>query len=111
MRRLLAAAVSILVTLAVLYVIGSAGSAWHPKATTTSNPLPAAGTPTRPATTETSTAQTTTVITATRTDCRRRQYRDGAIASDPACAPGKLDPAATGNLALELPRFPGQVRA
>jgi len=97
MRRLLAAAVSILVTLTVLYAIGSASSARHPKATTTTNPLPgaqqAAKTATRPAATETNTAQATTVITATRTDCRWRQYHDGAIASDPTCAPGKLDPA------------------
>jgi len=103
MRRLLAAAVSILVMLAVLYVIGSAGGARHPKAASASPPLPAARQAARPATrppvTEASTAQATTVITATRTDCRWRQYRDGAIASDPACAPGKLDPAVTGNLA------------
>jgi hypothetical protein len=38
------------------------------------------------------------VITAARTNCRWRQYRDGATASDPSRAPGKLDPAATANI-------------
>ena len=105
MRRLVAAAVSILVTLAVLYVIGSAGSSRHAKATT-SSPLyaarQAARTSTRPTATQTSAAHTTTVITATWTDCRWRQYRDGAIASDPACAPGKLNPTATRNIAQTI---------
>ena len=101
MRRLLAAAVSILVTLAVLYVIGSAGSARRTKAMTTSLPAAqqAARTASRPSRTGASTAHAITVITATRTDCHWRQYRDSAIASDPACAPGKLDPTVTGNLA------------
>jgi hypothetical protein len=39
------------------------------------------------------------VITASRTDCRWRRYRDGAIGTDPSCAPGELDPAVTENTA------------
>jgi hypothetical protein len=97
MRRILAAAVSILVTVGALYVVGSAGSARHPKATTTSLAAQQAGTPTRPAAAQATTAQTTTVITATRTDCRWRRYPDGAVATDPSCAPGRLDPAVTAN--------------
>ena len=101
MKRSLVAAVAVLVTLGVLYVIGSTGSARHTKAMT--NVLPAAQragrTAARPTATETATARTATVITAARTDCRWRQYPDGAIASDPSCAPGKLDPAATANVA------------
>ena len=102
MKRLLAAADAVLVMLGVLYVIGSTGSARHASATTTPV-LPAAEqaarTATRPTATHTATAQTTTVITAPRTNCRWRQYHDGAIASDPSCAPGKLNPAATANTA------------
>jgi hypothetical protein len=100
MKRLLAVAVPILVMLGVVYVIGSAGTARHPKATTS---LPVAQhtarTAARPTASQTITAQTTAVITAPRTNCRWRQYHDGAIASDPSCAPGKLNPAATANIA------------
>ncbi len=116
MRRFLAVALPILVLLVVLYVIGSAGSARHTKSasprllppaqqapTTTSRSItaPQETTPPPPRTAPpTSTdSQTTTVITAKRTDCRWRRYRDGAIGTDPSCAPGKLDPAVTGNTA------------
>lgn len=34
------------------------------------------------------------VLTASRTDCRWRRYRDGALGSDRRCAPGALDTAA-----------------
>jgi hypothetical protein len=101
MRRLLAITLSLLVVLGVLYAIGSSGSPRHTNATSDVPPAAKHGarTATPPPATETSTAPTTTVITATRTDCRWRQYRDRAIASDPARAPGMLDPAATGNIA------------
>ena len=101
MRRLLAIALPLLVMLGVLYAIGSAGSARHTKATT-SVLLPAAKTATRPTTLQTSTAHTTTVITAARTNCRWRQYHDGAIANDPTCAPGKLNSTATANIAQTI---------
>jgi hypothetical protein len=39
------------------------------------------------------------VITATRTDCRWRRYRDGALGSDHSCAPGALDRAVIGRTA------------
>jgi hypothetical protein len=114
MRRFLAAALPILALLVVLYVIGSAGSARHTKstsprllppaqqaATTTSPPTttPQQATPPPPSAVppNSTSAQTTTVITANRTDCRWRRYRDGAIGTDPGCAPGELDPAVTRN--------------
>jgi hypothetical protein len=42
------------------------------------------------------------MITAPRTDCRLRRYRDGAIGSDRACAPGALDPAVLGHTAQTI---------
>ena len=36
------------------------------------------------------------MITAKRTNCRWRRYRDGAISADPHCAPGELEPTAVG---------------
>jgi hypothetical protein len=116
MRRLLAVALPIVVLLAVLYVIGSAGSARQTKSTSPRLVPPAqqAATSTSPSTTARQVAappspspvhpsgsepQTTTVITANRTDCRWRRYRDGAIGADPSCTPGELDPAVTENSA------------
>ena len=116
MRRFLAVALPILVMLVVLYVIGSAGSARHAKSasprllppaqqalTTTSRSITApqetTPPPLRTAPPTSTDSQTTTVITAKRTDCRWRRYRDGAIGTAPSCAPGKLDPAVTGNTA------------
>jgi hypothetical protein len=116
MKRFLAVAFPILALLVVLYVIGSAGSA---RPTTSASPrlLPpaqqAATTASSPTTTRQVTPrptpiavpadstgpQTTTVITANRTDCRWQRYRDGAIGTDPRCAPGELDPAVSGNTA------------
>jgi len=105
MRRLLAIALALLVMLGVLYAIGSADSTRHTNATTSKVPpadQQAATAATRPTATHTSAAHTTTVITAARTDCRWRQYRDGAIASDPDCAPGKLNPTTTSNIAQTI---------
>ena len=119
MRRFSAAALPILVLLVVLYVIGSAGSARQAKSTSpglvppaqqaatstspSTTPRPAA-TPTPPSPVPPSSSQTrtTTVITANRTDCRWRRYRDGAIGTDPSCAPGELDPAVTENTAQTI---------
>jgi hypothetical protein len=110
MRRYLVLVLPVLVMLSVLYVIGSAGSARHPKsarasllppaqqAATTITPAPT--TSPRPATP--TTTQTTAPITAPRTDCSWRQYHDGAIGSDPDCAPGELDPAVTANTAKTI---------
>jgi hypothetical protein len=94
MRRYLLLGVSTLAAVLVAYVIGSAGSATHPK--------PAASKPTQApqqtATTATQTPRmtetTTAVVTASQTDCRWRLYPDGAIGADPHCAPGLLNPAA-----------------
>jgi hypothetical protein len=103
MRRYMAIVFPILVAALVVYVSGSAGSARHA--------TPAARKPTPPGqqTTITSTSRTTstpgttststTVITATRTDCRWRQYPDGAISTDPGCAPGQINPAVPGHTA------------
>ena len=115
----LAITISTLVALVVAgYLIVSGGSGQHAHARTTPSVLPpaqqAAGTTTQPRSTtvpasppaptspapigQTSRSQTSTVITATRTDCRWRRYRDGAIGADPSCAPGKLDPAVAANI-------------
>jgi hypothetical protein len=109
----LAITISTLVALVVAgYLIVSGGSGRHAHAQTTPSVLPpaqqAAGTTTQPGTTVPANSpaptipapigQTSTVITATRTDCRWRQYRDGAISADPSCAPGKLDPAVAANI-------------
>ena len=116
MRRFLTVALPILVLLVVLYVIGSAGSARQAKSTSAGLVPPAqqAATSTSPSSTlrqvatppppnpappSSSQPRTTTVITASRTDCRWRRYRDGAIGTDPSCAPGELDPAVTENTA------------
>jgi hypothetical protein len=116
MRRFLAAALPILVLLGVLYVIGSAGSARQTKSTSprlvpsaqqaatstspsTNTPQKATPAPPGPVHPSGSEPQTTTLITAHRTDCRWRRYRDGAIGPDPSCTPGELDPAVTENTA------------
>ena len=120
MRRYLVVALPILLLGAALYVIGSAGSPGHAKSTPQLLPpaQQAATTRTKTATVPQTTAvphatmmphttavpqttvpHTTTVITAKRTNCRWRRYRDGAIGADPSCAPGKLDPAMNGNTA------------
>ena len=112
MRRFLAVALPVLAMLAVLYAIGSSGSERHTKSTTPSLLPPAqpaattaaqgqartstqASTPTPRTTTA---SETTTVITAKRTDCRWRQYDDGGIGTDPDCAPGALSPGVAGNI-------------
>ncbi|MBV9197310.1 MAG: hypothetical protein JO168_24510 [Solirubrobacterales bacterium] len=107
MRRSLVIVLPVLAILAVLYGIGSAGSARHSTSTspallppakqaaTTATQAPTTSPP--PATPTTS--QATPPITAPRTDCRWREYSDGAIGNDPDCAPGELDPAVTVNTA------------
>ena len=119
MRRFLAVALPILVLVLLLYVIGAAGSARHtespsprlvppaPQAATTTSPpktAPQVVTTAAPSAVppNSTIAQTTRVITANRTDCRWRRYGDGAIGTDPSCAPGELDPAVTGNTALTV---------
>jgi len=42
------------------------------------------------------------VVTSSRTDCRWHHYRDGALGSDPSCAPGALDPAVAGHAARTI---------
>jgi hypothetical protein len=113
MRRYLLLALPILVAAAVAYVVGSTSSARHPKAAA-ANPPPAPRatvttsreTMTSPRATSSSRTRTTssqrataTVTTAPtppgvaplRTDCRWRLYHDGAIGTDPACAPGQIN--------------------
>lgn len=51
---------------------------------------------------ETTTRPVTPVITAPPSDCRWRRYPDGAIGSDPECAPGQLDPAVVGRVAQTI---------
>ena len=109
MRRYLVVAFPVLVMLAVLYMIGSAGSARHAKSTPPRLLPPAqqaATTRTQVATVpqtttapQTTVPQTTTVITAKRTNCRWRRYRDGAIGADPSCAPGSLATGVLGHTA------------
>jgi hypothetical protein len=114
----LAITISTLVALVVAgYLIISGGSGQNAHARTTPSVLPppqqAGGTTTQPSTTvpasppaptspapvgQPSRSQTSTVVTATRTDCRWRQYRDGALSADPSCAPGKLAPAVAANI-------------
>jgi hypothetical protein len=109
MRRFLGIALPLLVLLVVLYVIGSAGGAGRDKST-----APRLLPPARQAVSTTGQAsgaltihqatstvpngaqRTTTVVTAGRTDCRWRRYHDGAIGTDPSCAPGELDTTVTG---------------
>lgn len=110
MRRYLVLLLPVLVMLAVLHAIGSAGTAPHSTSTSPSLLPPAqhaATTATQAPTTSPPpvtppTAQTTTPITAPRTDCRWRRYHDGAIGNDPDCAPGELDPAVTANTARTI---------
>lgn len=112
MRRYLVLVLPLIVMVAVLYVIVSTGGARHAKSTsprllppvhqaaTTTSPAPITGAPpARPTNT-----QTTAPITAPRTNCRWRHYHDGAIGSDPDCAPGELDSAVTANTARTICR-------
>jgi len=107
MRRFLAAALPILALLVVLYVIGSAGSARDTKSTALQLLPPAQRATTTPIQTAASgestkaqtitSAQTSSIVTASRTDCRWRRYRDGAIGPDPDCDPGELDVGVVGH--------------
>lgn len=97
MRRCLPIALVILVALIVISKISTAVSTRNtPHARREATPArqhpAAASTPT------TTAAWTTTTITAARTDCHWRRFRDGAIGTDPACAPGALDAAAAGRI-------------
>jgi len=118
MRRL-AVALPALVVVAGLYLIASRGGV-H-RANPTRHDPPSALTPAPVAPAAQSIAVTRTVpphaavpqprtpphrqarrrpvITAPRTDCRWRRYRDGALGSDRDCAPGALDPAVFGHTA------------
>ncbi|MCL2419675.1 MAG: hypothetical protein FWD04_10305 [Conexibacteraceae bacterium] len=130
MRRL-AAALPALVVLVALYLIATRGGAHHPNPTPPSSPSaarPAATTtsPSQPITSPRTIPATRTapphtphvrpaprprpraqtharpVITAPRTDCRWRRYRDGALGSDHNCAPGALDAAVIGHTARTI---------
>ena len=89
MKRYLAMVLAVLAAVLVVYVIGSAGSARQAKRTA------AKGTPSRQPTPP----RITTVGGAIRTDCRWRLYHDGAIGTDPSCAPGLINPAVVGHTA------------
>jgi hypothetical protein len=101
MRRYLALALSILAALLVVYVIHSAGSERHTKAAA-AKPIPLAQQTATTSTQPTTTTDTTPVVTATRTNCRWRQYSDGAIGTDLSCAPGKINPAIVGHTAQTI---------
>ena len=97
MRRSLPIGVGIVVVLLAISRVTSAGStrgATHGAATTTTASRHRAGlsTATGMAT------HTTTASTAPATECRWRRFRDGAIATDPACAPGQLDAGVVGHI-------------
>jgi len=99
MRRYLAIVLAVLAAVLVVYVIGSAGSARQAKRTA------AKETPLRqttPTSSQTTAPRITTVGGAIRTDCRWRLYHDGAIGTDPACAPGKINPAVIGHTAQTI---------
>ena len=97
MRRCLPIALAILIALIVISRISTADSTRntaHAAAEPTPASRQAAGVST-PTTTET---QTTRPTTAPWTDCHWRRFRDGAIGTDPACAPGQLDAGAAGRI-------------
>jgi len=114
MRRYLVIILPILVAALVAYAVGSAGSARHPT-TAAAKPPPAPRAPaattsrTRTASTQ-ATSVTPSVTTAPtppgvpmlRTDCRWRLYRDGAIGTDPVCAPGRINRAVIGHTAQTI---------
>jgi hypothetical protein len=103
MRRYMTIAFAILVAALVVYVIGSAGSARRATPAVRQPTPPTQQTTITPTSATTSTPRTTststTVITSTRSDCRWRQYPDGAISTDPACAPGQINPTVPGHTA------------
>jgi len=112
MRRFLGAGVPVAVMVAVLYVIASAGSARHATATSPSMLPPVQRAASRPTATPPAASTpapgpapavtTAPRAAAIRTGCRWRLYHDGAIAADPACAPGQLDRAVIGHPARTI---------
>lgn len=101
MRRSLRIAVAIVVVLLAISRISSAGGmhhATHAAAKTTTAPRQ----PARVSTATSKETQTTTAITAPATACRWRRFRDGAIGTDAACAPGQLDAAVVGHIAQTI---------
>ena len=97
MRRYLPIALVILVALIVISRISSADSTRN-TAHAAAEPTPAPRQPAGVSTPTTTATQTRTSTTARRTDCHWRRFRDGAIGTDPGCAPGQLDAGAAGRL-------------